>query len=150
MCGLAGELRLDGEMADRAAVERMVACQTRRGPDGEGIWTRGPVALGHRRLAIIDLSEKGSQPMVDTKLGLTIVTNGCIYNYQDLRAELVAHGHTFVSTSDTEVILKAYATWGLDCVDHRHCDGRRRPRPWAPRARQSRRLRGPGSADSRC
>jgi len=118
MCGLAGELRLDGEVADRAAVERMVARQTRRGPDGEGFWTRGPLALGHRRLAVIDLSENGSQPMVDPALGLTIVMNGCIYNYQDLRADLLAHGHTFTSTSDTEVILKAYATWGLACVDH--------------------------------
>jgi asparagine synthase (glutamine-hydrolysing) len=118
VCGLAGELRLDREAADRAAVERMVACQSRRGPDGEGIWTRGPVALGHRRLAIIDLSEHGAQPMVDSALGLTVVMNGCIYNYEDLRAELIAHGHTFASTSDTEVILKAYATWGLDCVDH--------------------------------
>jgi asparagine synthase (glutamine-hydrolysing) len=118
VCGLAGELRLDGRSADRAAVERMVACQSRRGPDGEGIWARGPVTLGHRRLAIIDLSEAGSQPMVDEALGLTIVMNGCIYNYQDLRDELSGLGHTFASTSDTEVILKAYASWGLDCVDH--------------------------------
>jgi asparagine synthase (glutamine-hydrolysing) len=118
VCGLAGELRLDGRTADRAAVERMVECQSRRGPDGEGIWTRGPLALGHRRLAIIDLSENGAQPMVDTALGLTVVMNGCIYNYQDLRTELTALGHTFFSTSDTEVILKAYAAWGLDCVDH--------------------------------
>jgi asparagine synthase (glutamine-hydrolysing) len=118
VCGLAGELRLDGQRADRAAVERMVECQSRRGPDGQGIWASGPVVLGHRRLAIIDLSEAGSQPMVDDALGLTVVMNGCIYNYQDLREELIGLGHTFVSTSDTEVILKSYAAWGLDCVDH--------------------------------
>jgi asparagine synthase (glutamine-hydrolysing) len=118
MCGLAGELRLDGRPADRAAVERMVDRQSRRGPDGQGIWTRGPVVLGHRRLAIIDLSQAGSQPMVDDALGLTVVMNGCIYNYQDLREELVGLGHTFTSTSDTEVVLKAYAAWGPECVDH--------------------------------
>ena len=116
MCGLAGEFRLDGASADRAAVERMTDCQSRRGPDGEGIWTHGPVAMGHRRLAIIDLTETGAQPMVDESLGLTTVMNGCIYNYQDLRRTLAELGHTFVSTSDTEVIAKSYAEWGLDCV----------------------------------
>ena len=118
MCGLAGELRLDGTVADRVAVERMADCQSRRGPDGHGVWARGPVTLAHRRLAIIDLTETGSQPMVDDLLGLTVVMNGCIYNYQDLRKELTGLGHTFFSGADTEVILKAYAEWGVECVDH--------------------------------
>jgi asparagine synthase (glutamine-hydrolysing) len=118
VCGLAGELRLDGGAADAAVVERMTECQSRRGPDGRGLWARGPVALGHRRLAIIDLHASGSQPMVDSELGLTVIMNGCIYNYQQLREELTGRGYRFFSTSDTEVIGKAYAEWGTDCVDH--------------------------------
>ncbi len=118
MCGLAGEIRFDGRTADVAACERMNDCQEARGPDGSGIWARGPVALGHRRLSIIDLSVAGSQPMVDSPLGLSVVFNGCIYNYQQLRTELEGAGFSFFSTSDTEVIGKAYAHWGLSCVEH--------------------------------
>ncbi|HEU5484909.1 MAG TPA: N-acetylglutaminylglutamine amidotransferase [Microlunatus sp.] len=118
MCGLAGEIRFDGRTADVAAVERMNGCQTSRGPDGSGVWARGPVALGHRRLSIIDLSAAGSQPMVDSPLGLSVVFNGCIYNYRQLRQELEGAGYRFFSTSDTEVIGKAYAHWGLSCVEH--------------------------------
>jgi asparagine synthase (glutamine-hydrolysing) len=118
MCGLAGELRFDGRRADVEALDRMTACLEHRGPDGSGIWGRGPVGLGHRRLSIIDLSEQGAQPMVDPDLGLTVVFNGIIYNYKQLRAELQAAGHRFFSTSDTEVVLKAYAEWGTACVNH--------------------------------
>ncbi|WP_066039687.1 N-acetylglutaminylglutamine amidotransferase [Herbiconiux solani] len=118
MCGIAGELRFDGRSADLGVVERMTACQNHRGPDGSGLWSEGGVALGHRRLSIIDLSAAGSQPMIDLDLGLSIVFNGCIYNHRELRAELEGHGHRFFSTSDTEVIGKAYAQWGSDCVDH--------------------------------
>ena len=89
-----------------------------RGPDGAGIWSDGRVALGHRRLQIIDLSEAGAQPMVDAELGLTVVFNGCIYNYPELRRELQQAGFRFFSTSDTEVIAKAYKQWGDDFVDH--------------------------------
>jgi asparagine synthase (glutamine-hydrolysing) len=117
VCGLAGELRVDGRTADLAALERMTSCLTHRGPDGSGVWARGPVALGHRRLSIIDLSEKGSQPMVDPDVGLTVVFNGIIYNYRQLRAELQGRGHSFFSTSDTEVVVKAYAEWGPACVE---------------------------------
>jgi asparagine synthase (glutamine-hydrolysing) len=117
MCGLAGELRTDGRAADVAAVERMTCRQAHRGPDGTGVWARGPVALGHRRLSIIDLTETGAQPMVDPHLGLTVVFNGCIYNYRQLRAELQGAGHRFFSTSDTEVVAKAYAQWGAGCVE---------------------------------
>ena len=118
MCGIAGELRYDDRPADGEAVRRMLPCQESRGPDGEGFWARGPVALGHRRLKIIDLTEAGHQPMTDDELGLTLVFNGCIYNYKQLREELRGHGYKFFSTSDTEVILKAYHRWGADCVQH--------------------------------
>ncbi|TFV86988.1 N-acetylglutaminylglutamine amidotransferase [Blastococcus sp. CT_GayMR16] len=118
MCGLAGELRFDGQRTDVAVLDRMTACLQHRGPDGDGLWARGPVGLGHRRLSIIDLSERGAQPMVDPQLGLTVVFNGIIYNYKQLRAELERAGHRFFSTSDTEVVLKGYAEWGTGCVDH--------------------------------
>ena len=118
MCGIAGELRFDGQAGDAEAVRRMLPCLRSRGPDGEGLWTRGPVAFGHRRLKIIDLSEAGGQPMTDEELGLTLVFNGCVYNYQQLREELRGYGYRFFSTSDTEVILKAYHRWGADCVKH--------------------------------
>ncbi|GAA0453814.1 asparagine synthetase B [Paractinoplanes deccanensis] len=116
MCGIAGELRYDGHAADGEAVRRMLPCLESRGPDGEGFWQRGPVAFGHRRLKIIDLSEAGGQPMTDEELGLTLVFNGCIYNYKQLRSALQQEGYKFFSTSDTEVILKAYHRWGADCV----------------------------------
>ncbi len=117
MCGLSGEVRRDGKPADVAAVARMSATMSDRGPDGSGVWSAGPVALGHRRLKVIDLSEHAAQPMVDAQLGLTAVFNGMIYNYPDLRSELEGLGHRFFSRSDTEVILKAYAQWGEDFVD---------------------------------
>lgn len=117
MCGLSGEMCFDGSRPDVAAVERMSDRLAARGPDGHGIWARGAVALGHRRLKIIDLSERGDQPMTDPQQHLTGVFNGCIYNYEELRTELKALGHRFRSTSDTEVVLKAYQQWGTDCVD---------------------------------
>ena len=117
VCGLAGEIRFDGRGADVAALERACECMARRGPDGSGIWSRGPIALGHRRLAIIDLSVAGAQPMVDSELGLTVVFNGCIYNYEQLRDELASAGYRFFSHSDTEVITKAYHHWGTACVE---------------------------------
>lgn len=120
MCGLSGEITFDGSLADTAAVGRMVDAVVPRGPDGEGAWSAGRVAFGHRRLSVIDLSPAGAQPMVDNALGLTAVFNGCIYDHRDLRAELEGHGHRFFSTSDTEVILKGYAQWGTDVVDHLH------------------------------
>src|SRR4051794_38267577 len=88
-----------------------------RGPDAAGVWSQGRVALGHRRLKIIDLSEAGAQPMVDSELGLAVCWNGCIYNYKQLRRELTEHGYRFFSHSDTEVLLKAYHHWGDRFVD---------------------------------
>ncbi|MEU6594508.1 N-acetylglutaminylglutamine amidotransferase [Streptomyces sp. NPDC046881] len=120
MCGLSGEMRFDGTRPDLAAVERMNDRLAARGPDGEGVWSRDAVALGHRRLKIIDLSERGAQPLTDTGQEVTGVFNGCIYNYKELRAELTALGHRFRSTSDTEVVLVAYRQWGTACVDRFH------------------------------
>jgi asparagine synthase (glutamine-hydrolysing) len=117
MCGVAGEIRFDGQAADVATVERMGACLAPRGPDGAGLWQRGRVAFAHRRLSIIDLSAAGEQPMIDAELGLSLVFNGCIYNYRELRAELEALGYRFFSSADTEVILKAYHRWGQSCVE---------------------------------
>lgn len=118
MCGLSGEIRFDGGRPDLAAVERMTDRLAPRGPDGRGLWSQGAVALGHRRLKIIDLSERGAQPMTDAEGRLTGVFNGCVYNYRALRSELQRLGHRFFSTSDTEVILKAYQHWGTGFVDH--------------------------------
>ena len=120
MCGIAGELRFDGTRPDRAVIERMSARLARRGPDGAGIWHDGPVAFGHRRLAIIDLSERSRQPMVDAERGLVLVFNGTIYNYPELRVALHGLGHQFISDGDTEVILRAYAEWGEGCVERLH------------------------------
>ncbi|WP_369268854.1 N-acetylglutaminylglutamine amidotransferase [Streptomyces sp. R11] len=118
MCGLTGEVRFDGRRADLAAVERMADRLAARGPDGQGTWARGPVALGHRRLKIIDLSDRGAQPMTDARGEVTGVFNGCVYNHPELREELRSLGHRFESTSDTEVVLKAYQQWGTACVEH--------------------------------
>ena len=120
MCGIAGEIAASGRTPDVDAVARMTDALAPRGPDGQGIWTDGRIALGHRRLKVIDLSDLAAQPMVDPDLGLTIVFNGCIYNYRELREELSAAGHRFVSHGDTEVLLKAWRTWGEDMVDHLH------------------------------
>src|SRR5512142_121607 len=120
MCGFAGEVRFDGRPVDRDAVARMGPQLHSRGPDGAGFWSDDRVALLHRRLSIIDLSDAGAQPMTDEALGLTVVFNGCIYNYRDLRAELAGLGLRFASHSDTEVIIKAYHRWGTGCVDRFH------------------------------
>ena len=116
MCGICGELRFDGSPADTSAVARMSDKIARRGPDHAGAFSDGPLAFGHRRLAIIDLSADGDQPMVDRELKLVLVFNGTIYNYKALRVELVGMGYRFFSESDSEVILKAYHAWGADCV----------------------------------
>ncbi|MCB1286941.1 MAG: N-acetylglutaminylglutamine amidotransferase [Mycobacterium sp.] len=118
MCGLAGEIRLDGRRADVVAVDRMAATMADRGPDDSGTWASGRVALAHRRLKIIDLSAASGQPIVDSASGLAGVFNGCIYNYRELREELSAKGHRFFSHGDSEVVVKAYAEWGEAFVEH--------------------------------
>lgn len=120
MCGICGIFHFDNNSPDRLLLENMKTSLQRRGPDAEGSWFAGPVAFGHRRLAVIDLSAKSNQPMVDSVLKLTLVFNGTIYNYPQLRAQLQDKGYQFFSDGDTEVILKAYAEWGEHCVEHLH------------------------------
>ena len=134
MCGICGEIRFDGESADVAAVTRMTGAMASRGPDSDGVVAHGPIALGHRRLSIIDLSARGAQPMVDSDLGLTLVFNGCIYNYQDLRTELEAVGYRFFSTADSEVVIKAFHRWGTRL--RRPLQGHVRVRDRRPRNRR--------------
>jgi len=117
MCGITGILRYSGPLPVRTEIEAMTSCLAHRGPDGQGVLLRGPVALGHTRLAIIDPSEAGSQPMITTDGRLAVVFNGEIYNFRKLRQELAGAGYDFRTDSDTEVILQAYARWGRDCVD---------------------------------
>jgi asparagine synthase (glutamine-hydrolysing) len=116
MCGFAGEIAFRGD-ADVAAAARMAATMSDRGPDASGCWAHDGIALAHRRLEIIDLSPCAAQPMVDSLLGLAIAFNGCIYNHRELRGELERDGYAFFSTSDTEVLLKAYHHWGEDFVE---------------------------------
>lgn len=116
MCGIAGQLRFDGRPADPAVIERMARALLHRGPDDGGVWTRGAVGLGSRRLAVIDLSPRGHMPMHSADGALSIAYNGEIYNFQALREQMERDGHTFQSNSDTEVILKAYEVFGPSCV----------------------------------
>lgn len=117
MCGFCGEIRFDDTPPSLTAVSAMNQALHPRGPDAAGLFQAGNLAVGHRRLKILDLSEHAQQPMIDNELGLGIVFNGCIYNFRDLRSELRALGYRFFSDGDTEVILKAYAAWGIQCVD---------------------------------
>src|SRR3954462_15127493 len=105
MCGVVGAGDLGGEPVATAIIKRMSDAIAYRGPDGEGQFTDGPVGLGHRRLAIIDLSPSASQPMANASGDLVLVYNGEIYNYQTLKLELEALGYQFRSRSDTEVLL---------------------------------------------
>jgi asparagine synthase (glutamine-hydrolysing) len=117
MCGICGELRFDGSSPDLATIRRMSEKIARRGPDHEAMISDGPLAFGHRRLAIIDLTPSADQPMVDKELRISLVFNGTIYNYRELRAELSEMGYAFFSQGDTEVIIKAYHAWGEKCVE---------------------------------
>ncbi len=120
MCGIFGGLRFDGQGFEAGRVEAMSAAVARRGPDDRGEFSDGPVLLGHRRLSIIDLSAAGHQPMTEATGRYTIVFNGTIYNYPELRDELIGLGRSFRSHSDTEVIVNAYAQWGGACVERLH------------------------------
>ncbi|MDH3355119.1 MAG: N-acetylglutaminylglutamine amidotransferase, partial [Chromatiales bacterium] len=116
MCGICGELRFDSQQPTQQGLEKMMAKLERRGPDFGNHYINGSMGLGHQRLAIIDLSERANQPMVDDELGLALVFNGTIYNYPELRAELIEKGYHFFSDGDSEVIIKSYAEWGKECV----------------------------------
>jgi asparagine synthase (glutamine-hydrolysing) len=116
MCGITGLITRDGSPPSEEMLRRMTDAIRHRGPDADGVWVAPGVGLGHRRLAILDLSPTGAQPMHTEDGTLAIVYNGEIYNYQELRVELEKQGSVFRSTSDTEVILEAYRQWGGDCV----------------------------------
>jgi asparagine synthase (glutamine-hydrolysing) len=116
MCGIVGVCNLNGQPVATGLLRRMTDLIAHRGPDGEGHYTDGAVGLGHRRLAIIDLSSAGQQPMANEAADVVITYNGEIYNFQALRLELAALGYRFHSRTDTEVILHAYEQWSERCV----------------------------------
>jgi asparagine synthase (glutamine-hydrolysing) len=114
MCGIAGILHTNGQDASREYLHKMTMAIAHRGPDGDGHWMHGAVGLGHRRLSIIDLSDAGAQPMQTSDGRYTITYNGEIYNFPELRKQLQAEGRRFRSRTDTEVILVAFASWGIE------------------------------------
>ncbi len=117
MCGICGYFNLDGAESSQAILRKMANAIAHRGPDGEGYYTDRMVALGHRRLSIIDLSDNGKQPMLSQGGNYVIVYNGELYNFQELKVELSAKGYVFQSKCDTEVILYSYIEWGVKCLD---------------------------------
>ncbi|MDT5293856.1 MAG: hypothetical protein QOJ76_736, partial [Acidobacteriota bacterium] len=119
MCGIAGLVGEGDGRAARGAVERMVRALARRGPDGEGVESWDGAVLGHRRLAIFDLSEAGRQPMNSADGAVSVVFNGAVYNFLELRAELEARGCRFKSRTDTEVLVEGYREWGMDALARR-------------------------------
>ena len=119
MCGIAGIIQSASLIYDREHLQKMTVSLSHRGPDGDGHWQdqEGKTLLGHRRLSIIDLSDEGNQPM-HYHQRYTIVHNGEVYNYIELRETLQKKGHSFRSQTDTEVIMAAYDEWGQECVDY--------------------------------
>ena len=116
MCGITGILNFNGSVVDKLLLRRMTDVLSYRGPDGEGFYVDKNVGLGHRRLAIIDLSDAGKQPMCNHDGTIWITFNGEIYNFQELRRDLEGRGYRFSSSTDTEVIIHAYEEYGVDCV----------------------------------
>jgi len=117
MCGICGVFNLNGEPVSPVNLRKMTDAIVHRGPDGEGFYIDSFIGLGHRRLAIIDLSPAGHQPMITTDGQYAITYNGEVYNFQELRVELESLGHQFRSRTDSEVILYAYAQWGPECLN---------------------------------
>lgn len=116
MCGIAGKIDFSGEKVTRMYLKRMTDAIAHRGPDGEGQYVDRNVGIAHRRLSIIDLSPRASQPMISEKNDIVITYNGELYNYREIRKDLKEKGYKFYSDSDTEVVLYAYAEWGENCV----------------------------------
>jgi len=116
MCGFSGMVGFDGLPANKQAIDRMTASLLHRGPDDGGFYAAGSIGLGFRRLAILDLTPAAHQPMMSEEGELVLVFNGEIYNYIELRRELQSLGHSFRSTGDTEVLLRAYQQWGHECL----------------------------------
>src|ERR1700742_1266931 len=119
MCGIVGQVRPSGDQAERALLERMCAGLEHRGPDARGMAIHGRAGIGIQRLRVVDLAT-GDQPIHNEDRSVAVVLNGEIYNFRELRAELVARGHTFASAGDTETIAHAYEEWGDDCVTRLH------------------------------
>ncbi len=117
MCGIAGIFNLNGEPVSAVILRKMTDAIAHRGPDGEGFYSDSFIGLGHRRLAIIDLSPAGHQPMITPDGQYVLIYNGEIYNFQELRLELETRGYKFRSRSDSEVLLYAYAAWGEKALD---------------------------------
>jgi len=118
MCGIVGIFNLNGEPVSPVQLRKMTDVIAHRGPDGEGFYLDSFIGLGHRRLAIIDLSLAGHQPMITEDKQFAITYNGEIYNFQELRKELENLGYRFKSRTDSEVVLYSYVEWGPDCVNH--------------------------------
>jgi len=116
MCGFCGLISNRAEV-DVSLVSAMLEPLAQRGPDAAGLYAQQRLALGHRRLSILDLAPTSQQPMLDSELGIGVAFNGCIYNFRELRKELQANGYRFFSDGDTEVIIKAYHAWGAKCVE---------------------------------
>ena len=116
MCGIAGGLNRDGRPVDPRDLRAMIGALAHRGPDDEGVWTGDGVGLANRRLAVIDLSARGHQPMSNEDGSIWIALNGEIYNFESLREDLISRGHQFRSDSDTEVIVHLYEQYGAQCV----------------------------------
>lgn len=116
MCGICGRLNTDGRPVEEGLLKQMTAVLAHRGPDGEGIYINGAIGLGHRRLAIIDLSPAGRQPLPNEDKSIWVVLNGEIYNFAELRDDLEARGHVFASRTDTEVIVHLYEERGVECL----------------------------------
>lgn len=118
MCGIVGIVNIsNNDKVDQVLLERMTGSLFHRGPDAEGIYLDNRIGLGHRRLKIIDLSEVANQPMFDLREQVGIVFNGEIYNYREIRQDLISKGYAFKSSSDTEVILNSYLEYGIDCIN---------------------------------
>jgi asparagine synthase (glutamine-hydrolysing) len=116
MCGIAGIIHLDGAPVSPVVLKAMTDLIAHRGPDGQGQWIEGNVGIGHRRLSVIDLSTAGQQPMVSSDYRFVLTYNGEVYNFRELRAELEAEGCRFRSRTDSEVVLNALASWGIDAL----------------------------------
>ena len=119
MCGIIGQVRRDARPVDRSTMERMCAALEHRGPDSRGLHVDGQVGLGIQRLRVIDL-QTGDQPIYNEDASVVVVLNGEIYNFRELRRDLLRRGHRFATEGDTEVIVHLYEEMGPRCVEALH------------------------------
>ena len=116
MCGLAGIVQFDNQLVPEGMINKMTTAMAHRGPDAAGYFSDPGIALGHRRLSIIDLSEAANQPFSDNSDRYRIIFNGEMYNYAEVKKKLP--DYPFRTTSDTEVLLAAYIQWGPSCIQY--------------------------------